>query len=152
MMKIDTEIDNIMIFTDENRLKQILLNLISHAFKFTFYGFIKLTVKYLSDLNAVEISVEDTGIGIKIEDHHLIFRENAQISLHKEYNSPGSGLGLSIVKSLADFLNLKPSFNSTYVKGSKFTIVINCLKLSITLICNTNVSYTKLTPPTNRQL
>jgi len=126
-LKVDPNLERIKIFTDENRLKQIILNLISNAFKFTQYGSIKLKAKYIYRLNVVEISIKDSGIGIKEEDHHLIFRENIQLNVENEYNSQGSGLGLSIVKNLADALNYKIGFESTYGKGSKFFIRIDCL-------------------------
>ena len=63
--------NTINIFSDENRLKQLLLNFISNAVKFTKTGFIKIKVIYLAEFNCIEISIEDSGLGIKFEDYHL---------------------------------------------------------------------------------
>jgi signal transduction histidine kinase/CheY-like chemotaxis protein len=131
-MEIKKNIDNIKVYTDENRLKQILLNFISNAFKFTQHGFIKIKAKYLNESNYVEISVKDSGIGIKEEDHDLIFRENLKLNVDNEYNQQGSGLGLSIVKNLANYLDYKIGFKSTFGKGSKFYIRIHLNESNIT--------------------
>jgi signal transduction histidine kinase len=123
-LKLDEDLNTLSIFTDEKRLKQIILNFISNSCKFTFSGYIKLKAKILRDINTVEISVKDSGLGIKKEDQHLIFNENTQISLDKDYNTQGSGLGLSITKNIATSLNYEIGFKSEYGKGSKFFIRI----------------------------
>ena len=89
-MEIDENINKLTDFTDEGRLKQILLNLISNSFKFTVSGFIKIKAKYNILNHSIEIFVEDTGLGIKSEDHHLIFQDYVQLNLEKEYNRNGS--------------------------------------------------------------
>jgi len=125
---VDEGIKDIKI--DENRLKQIILNLISNAYKFTVHGYIKLKAKYVEKDKIVVISVKDTGIGIKKEDHHYIFREQTHLNIKEEYNHYGSGLGLSIVKNLSNLLKLGIGFQSEYNKGSKFHITINSLNHS----------------------
>ena len=115
--------ENLRIFTDENRLKQIILNLISNSVKFTFSGIILIKADF-NDLNDIEISVIDTGFGIKSEEHNLIFKENTQLNLDKEYNIQGSGLGLSITKNLAKSLNYNIGFESAYGEGSRFYVQI----------------------------
>ena len=122
LLEIDDNIDHLKIISDENRLKQILLNLISNSVKFTQTGFIKLKAKYITEKNTIEISVKDTGIGIKEDDNHLIFQENIELNIEQNYNVKGSGLGLSIVKSLANSLAYKISFDSEHKKGSKFRL------------------------------
>ena len=124
---IDDIIDSLEVATDQNRLKQIILNLISNSVKFTLSGYIKMIVKYLPQNNSVVIRVKDSGMGIKDTDNHLIFQENVQLCVNHEYNSKGSGLGLSIVKNLAQSLNHKISFKSTYGKGSRFSLEMQCL-------------------------
>ncbi len=89
------------ITSDEIKLKQILLNLISNSVKFTLSGYIKLIAKIDNISKKLIVSVEDTGIGIKEENFHLIFLENIKIDLDKDYNSKGSGLGLGISKNLS---------------------------------------------------
>ena len=126
LLEIDENINDIMIFTDENRVKQILLNLISNAFKFTVSGFIKIKAIYLIRKHSIEISVEDSGLGIKREYHHLIFQDHVQLNLEKDYNCKGSGLGLSIAKTIADSLNHEIGFSSNYGEGSKFYFRMKC--------------------------
>ena len=123
---VDDEIDKLVIISDENRLKQIILNLVSNAYKFTKCGFIKIVAKYIKDSNIIEISVEDSGMGIKDTDYNLIFQENIQLNLEQEYSSKGSGLGLSITKNMAQALNHKINFTSKFGEGSKFYILIEC--------------------------
>ena len=84
-MYVDEEIDTLKIITDENRLKQILLNLISNSVKFTQSGLIQLKVEF-SENNRLQIIVKDTGIGIKEEDKHLIFQDNVQLNVDQKYN------------------------------------------------------------------
>ena len=126
IMEIDENIDNLTIISDENRLKQIFLNFISNAVKFTKTGFIKIKVKYIKENQSAEISIEDSGLGIKIDDHPFIFKENVQINVDKEYNSKGTGLGLSITKTLSDSLNHEIGFSSKLGEGSIFYLRIKC--------------------------
>lgn len=125
-MLIDPSIENVTIISDEGRLKQIILNLVANAYKFTKSGFIKIRVDYVNEFNTVEISVEDTGLGINEQDYHLIFQEQTQLNSEKEYTSKGSGLGLSIIKNLAEALRHKIGFQSKYGFGSKFYLSIEC--------------------------
>ena len=123
-LQYDERINDINIYSDENKLKQILLNLISNSVKFTTCGYIKIksVIDHLS--NSIVISVEDTGLGIKEEDFHLIFKENIQLNVEKDYNNKGSGLGLAISKHLANSLNHKIKFESKYGKGTIFYLTI----------------------------
>ena len=117
-LEIDENINNMTVLTDEDRLKQILLNLISNAVKFTLSGVIKIKVTYNIENHSIEICVVDTGLGIKSEDYHLIFQDNVQLNLEKEYNRNGSGLGLSISKSIANSLDHEIGFSSKFGEGS----------------------------------
>ena len=94
------------IHTDENRLKQILINLIGNAVKFTFNG--GITLKVLENNNQPEyitISVTDTGIGIKEEDQRMLFRMYGKLKDGENINKHGIGLGLTISNALAEQLN-----------------------------------------------
>ena len=133
-MEIDENVDGMTIVTDENRLKQILLNFISNAVKFTISGFINIKANYIRRLNSIELCVKDSGLGIKTDDHHLIFKENVQLNVEKEYNSQGSGLGLSITKTLANNLDHEIGFISQYGEGSKFYLRMKCNNLNQDLI------------------
>ena len=73
-MEIDDSVDYLIIISDENRLKQILLNFVSNANKFTKSGSIVIRVNY-EELNNDRVSVQDTGLGIKDKDIPLIFKK-----------------------------------------------------------------------------
>ena len=126
LIEIDESIDELTIVSDENRLKQIFLNLISNAVKFTKLGFIKIQVKYLRNLESIEVNIKDTGLGIKKEDYSKIFEENIQLNIEKQYNSEGSGLGLSITRNLADLLDHQIGFSSEIGEGSNFYLRMKC--------------------------
>ncbi len=124
ILDCDEDINNLIIKTDEIRIKQILLNFISNAVKFTKSGSIKISAKIQEKLNSVRISVKDTGIGIKQEDISKLFNENLQIKDNYGMNTFGSGFGLSICKTLSEKLNIDLKFKSNVDKGSKFSIFI----------------------------
>jgi signal transduction histidine kinase/CheY-like chemotaxis protein len=123
-LEIDERLNNFSVFSDELRLKQILLNFISNSVKFTKAGHIKLSAQILEERNLILVQVVDSGIGIKEEDKKLIFSENMMLNTEHEYNKMGSGLGLSICKMLSKKLNYEISFTSEYNKGTSFNILI----------------------------
>jgi CheY-like chemotaxis protein len=141
----DEEIENLTILSDEIKLKQIFLNLISNSIKFTVSGTIRLLASFDFITNALIISVEDTGIGIKEEDFQYIFQENIQLNLDKDYNSKGSGLGLAISKQLAVSLNYEMDFQSKLGIGTKFNLRIpltNCLNQTYDKVLEESVNKT----------
>ena len=109
---------------DKPRLRQVLLNLVGNAIKFTKDGYVKIRVRQecneqdLSKINLV-IIVEDTGIGIS--DHHLksVFESFKQASIEVGHQYGGTGLGLTISKRLIELMNGKISVDSEIGKGSK---------------------------------
>lgn len=108
---------------DELRLKQVLLNLVNNAIKFTHEeGVIKIESKNLGD--SYSVAVIDNGIGIKQEDLGIIFEEFRQIecSINRRYE--GTGLGLAITKELINLHHGKIWVESEFGKGSKFIFVI----------------------------
>lgn len=115
------------LFGDPGRIKQIILNLLSNAVKFTENGYVKLTIKQTSQIGRIanfDISVEDTGQGIKKEDIDVLFNAFEQVDLRRNRTKEGSGLGLSICKQLAELMGGTISVTSEYGKGSKFTVSI----------------------------
>lgn len=108
------ERDAVYILTDENRLRQILSNLISNALKFTHEGFIEFGYSIRGD--RIEFHVKDTGEGIPKEKLNLIFRRFQKIN----EISRGTGLGLSIAKRLAELLGGEINVSSEQNKGSTF--------------------------------
>lgn len=123
-LAFDDSIDKIVLFSDEIRIKQILLNLISNSVKFTKHGKIKLKFVHDKNLNEIKIIISDTGIGIKDEDKHKLFNDFVMLQNGQDQNKLGSGLGLSICKSLAMNLKINFNFNSVYGEGTKFIIHI----------------------------
>jgi len=123
ILNYDEEIDSILIFSDDVRIKQILLNFISNAVKFTKSGKIIIEAKNSVEKKVVLVSITDTGVGITEEDQRKLFNDNTFINTSVS-NSLGSGLGLSICKSLANRLNLNVAFSSVYGVGTTFTLEV----------------------------
>ncbi len=128
--------------TDPIKLRQILLNLISNALKFTEKGSVTVTARhvasfaatpstpertesgYASDIDQVAISVQDTGIGISQEMQERIFEAFYQVDGSNTRKYGGTGLGLSIVRQLTALLGGKLELQSTPDKGSTFTLYL----------------------------
>lgn len=112
---------------DPIRLKQILINLVTNAIKFTHQGQISLTIsgKETQEQNfLLRIEVSDTGIGISKDDLNLIFDEFVQLGTDLTQKQRGAGLGLSIVKKLIKLLNGQIEVDSSPGKGTRFKIQI----------------------------
>lgn len=112
---------------DETRLRQILLNIVGNAIKFTAKGFIKIDVNFEQGKDSQEqidliISIEDTGIGIPLEDQQKIFESFQQKEGQSTRKYGGTGLGLSISKNLIEMMNGEIILKSEPAKGSIFTI------------------------------
>jgi len=123
---IDGNIPNSLI-GDEVRLRQILLNLLINAVKYSEKGHIGLTVtmdKLDNKQVRLRIAVADTGRGIKPEDKARLFGEFVKVDVKKNQGIEGTGLGLTITKSLCMAMGGDISIESEYGKGSVFTAVI----------------------------
>ncbi len=115
------------LFGDEVRIKQILINILNNAIKYTAEGSITFTIQCDEPKDGmvnVIYSVTDTGMGIKKEDIPYLFNAFRRVDEDKNKHIEGTGLGLSIVKSLVDLMNGKVSVNSVYTKGTTFSIEI----------------------------
>jgi len=121
------------VFTDPNRLKQVLVNLIGNAIKFTSKGHVKLICKPQTS-QLLEISVEDTGIGIKEAKIHTLFEQFGKLDQEDTtLNKRGVGLGLYISQEIAKQLNPTGNISgirviSEYGKGSTFSFSIPAAK------------------------
>ena len=114
-------------FSDEFRIRQILVNLINNAVKYTDEGKVTLKVdgEYTGDESyMLKISVEDTGRGIKQEDQKGLFDAFSRADVKKNGNIEGTGLGLAIVKNIVDSMNGSVGVESEYGVGSKFWVYI----------------------------
>jgi len=110
--------------TDENKVAQILRNLISNAIKFTDRGEILVSAELSEDGHKALFSVRDTGIGMAPEDLGRIFDEYAQIDSPTQRRVKGTGLGLPLSKRLAELLQGELTVASTPGVGSIFTLAV----------------------------
>ncbi len=133
VINLDEKLSTYLIL-DESRIRQILLNLVGNAAKFTENGMIKLTAKKLATRNLemidLVIKVEDTGCGIKKKDLESIFESFKQVEDHANKKSVGTGLGLAICKRLTEAMNGQIKVTSESGVGSTFTISLNNVKIS----------------------
>jgi len=120
--------DNLGALTvDPMRLRQILLNLLSNACKFTKAGEVKLSARKVSNgSNFVELAVSDTGIGMTPEQQAKLFEEFAQADASTAQNFGGTGLGLAITRKLARMMGGDVTVTSEPGKGSVFTVRLPC--------------------------
>ena len=108
---------------DPMRLRQILLNLLSNACKFTKEGEIKLRARKISDgRHWVELSISDTGIGMTPEQQAKLFEEFSQADAATAQRFGGTGLGLAITRKLARMMGGDVTVTSEPGKGSVFTV------------------------------
>ena len=114
------------LYGDELRIKQILVNLLNNAVKFTHEGQITFTVSSTIEDGAclLTFAVTDTGVGINPEDIHKIFVLFQQVDTKKNRNIEGTGLGLSISKQLVEMMGGSLEVESEFGIGSTFTVTI----------------------------
>ena len=112
------------VYSDRQKVKQIVLNLLTNAIKFTPQGQVKVTVGADEERRELRISVQDTGIGIAPHDYEKVFEDfrQADNSVTREYG--GAGLGLAICRRLAKMLEGRIELQSQVGAGSTFTLVI----------------------------
>lgn len=158
LFEFDEEIYNFDLVSDETRIKQILLNLISNSVKFTKSGSIKLKAEVINPENdsfisgeqlrsnerVIKLSVSDTGVGIKPEDLKRITKKDDGLIILdtcKEYNKLGSGMGLHIVQTICGLINAKLNISSDYGIGSAFSIYLKPAILKDGLSFSDKINY-----------
>lgn len=111
-----------VVFGDRMRLRQVLLNLINNALKFTTHGSVTVRASRVDD--RVRIEVQDSGIGIKLVDQQLIFEKFRQSESSITRNHQGSGLGLTLAKELVEHMGGEIGVISTPGAGSTFYVLL----------------------------
>ncbi len=113
---------------DDGRIKQILINIISNAIKFTTKGYVRVYITGKpgngADEEMLTFHVEDTGCGIREEDLEKIFEDFRQVDSKRNRSAEGTGLGLAIVKHLVELMKGQIGVESTYGKGTTVTITV----------------------------
>ncbi|MDR0784565.1 MAG: response regulator [Treponema sp.] len=114
------------LFGDEIRIRQIFVNLLNNAIKYTNTGFVRwtLTREIRNEQEFIASTVEDTGIGIKQEHIPQLFNSFHQLDIKRNHGIEGTGLGLVITKQLLDLMGGFIEVKSEYEKGSRFTAFI----------------------------
>jgi signal transduction histidine kinase len=112
------------LMTDEEKVTQILRNLISNALKYTNQGEIRVSASLTPEARAVIFTVTDTGIGIASDDQTRIFEDFVQVDHALQRRVKGTGLGLPLCKKLAELLGGSIAVQSELGVGSSFTAVI----------------------------
>ena len=116
-----------VLYGDHSRIKQVILNILTNAIKYTKEGYIDFRISSIiqGDMCRLIISVEDSGIGIKEANINRLFSKFDRLGVEKEITIEGTGLGLAITKKLVDLMNGSIVVQSIYGEGSKFTIAID---------------------------
>lgn len=112
---------------DEVRIKQVLINVLNNAVKYTAEGTVTLSIQCRKQENGraqIVYSVADTGMGIKKENMPYLFSAFKRVDEEKNRHIEGTGLGLSIVKQLVELMGGDISVNSVYTKGTTFVITL----------------------------
>jgi signal transduction histidine kinase/DNA-binding response OmpR family regulator len=141
LVHVDPEIPEVILI-DSLRLRQVLINIVGNAVKFTHEGSIKVTAKRMKEEldefsngefgsnTDIEICIQDTGIGIKREEQEKIFDPFKQQSGQNVATYGGTGLGLSISKKLVEMMGGNLILESEWEKGSTFSIILKDIETS----------------------
>eukprot|EP00347_Sterkiella_histriomuscorum_P015831 403355522 len=150
------------VLIDEQRTRQIVLNLLQNALKFTFRGSIRVFLDYNMATQQLIIEVSDTGVGIKLEDQQKLFQMFGKLESTASINTSGIGLGLSICKKIVETLSGEITIDTQYQNGAKFIVKLAAptlnpqqideqvdiedfsqTQIDLTTIQNTNTYYNK---------
>jgi signal transduction histidine kinase len=125
----DTNVEELIMGVDVNALEIIILNILSNSIKFTNQGgFIYVDIVNKKSEKKLDIIIKDTGIGIPRDKMNLIFKRFNDVNKEFVGNIHGSGIGLSMVRSMSNLIGAKINVESEYGKGSMFTITLDVKK------------------------
>lgn len=128
-LEFDTDVEEKIMACDVDQMERVLLNLLSNSVKFTKSGG-KIKVNFYDKGKNILIVIKDTGIGIPKNKLHIIFKRFGQVDKSLTRDHEGSGIGLSLVKSIVEMWGGNISLESEYGKGSIFTIELPVTVLS----------------------
>jgi signal transduction histidine kinase len=121
-VKFAPQLGDIML--DQQKFKQVIYNLISNAIKFNHHGGnVELSAQQL-DTDRIKIVVKDTGIGIKVDDLHRLFKDFEQLESGASRHQEGTGLGLALTRKIVELQGGTLDVKSEVGKGSSFTVVL----------------------------
>jgi signal transduction histidine kinase/DNA-binding NarL/FixJ family response regulator len=118
-LNVEPDIPSVL-FGDEIRIRQIILNITNNAIKYTAQGGVTINVAYLTNEKKLQVKVKDTGMGIKEEDMEKLFSSFQRLDETKNRKVEGTGLGLNITKELAEMMGGGITVESKYGEGSTF--------------------------------
>ena len=125
---ISIDVSMPLLILDKDRLRQVFINLIGNAIKFTNSGSVNVRIEFTAldgKMNeSLRVSVEDTGIGIPLEDQSRIFESFEQHESGSKRKYEGTGLGLSISKRIVELMNGEIVLTSQVGVGSEFTVLL----------------------------
>lgn len=123
---LTSDIEAVFVYTDPVLLARIVRNLLSNAIKFTPNNG-RVNISVVNDMDVAKIIFQDNGLGIPEAKHEAIFSEYVQLGNENRDRTQGLGLGLSIVRRLAQLLDIKVELNSKLHEGSQFTLAMPAL-------------------------
>ena len=124
---------------DAKRLRQVLINLVGNAVKFTDEGYVKLSVT-LRNENTIEFVVEDTGPGIPQDALETLFDRFTQVDASSTRSHGGTGLGLAISKDIIELMNGDIQVESVVLKGSRFSVLLPLDEVAGNFCADSNVA------------
>lgn len=126
LLEVDAGEQKVVIDTDRRALTQILINLLNNAIKFTEQGSVRISLARREEDGALvtEMSITDSGAGIKEEDQAKLFQAFSQLDSTSTRHAEGAGLGLYLCQNLANAIGGALFFNSDYGQGSTFTLAL----------------------------
>jgi signal transduction histidine kinase/ActR/RegA family two-component response regulator len=140
-----------VILSDAKRIRQILINLVNNAYKYTPSGWVDFSVTRTDD-GQISFEIRDTGIGIREEDLDRLFSAFEMLDVRRNRNVTGTGLGLAITKQLVELLNGTIKVRSSYGEGSAFTVTLPLTEGTVDDLPVTESEYYAFTAPDARVL